>query len=647
MRDPRLSFQHWEIVKARDVIGTWAGLLPVSLLCRLLAVLLLVGSTPTAAQQYSVEEATLNGGGGTVTANGLEVTSSFGGASPVGTARSEQYVLYSGIPSPFPGRRPIVVVHEPDEEGEPLEAGSEYTVTARIVSNVAPLEEATLFYRTGADSAATEVEMTETDEGFTATIPAEAIGASGIAYYFVATNERGSTVREPSSGIYSLPVALDGSGIRKSDGLPGGTTQADYRLLSMPLVLEDPRPQAVLGDDIEVLSSESAYDPSEARFFEPINTGVSEFPRTSDFEIGKAFWLIVREGVEEISTGPGTVMALDEPVEIDLIQGWNFIGTPFTAEVPVSNVYTEGETSVELRSYDSEGYNTPEDPVQSMQPFEGYALYTEEEETLIIEPPEGDDASSTQSKSTSSPFSWRLRVRATSSIGKDLDNVAAVQSGASEGWGSEDWAEPPALFGRLRVAFDPPEEAPEGLGLSADVRPELVRGATWPLTIRADTSGPVNLAVEGVEQVPSNFEVRLLDTRTKMRWDLREKSDVHLDLLADKPERSFQLLVGTEEYVAEHLKEQEAFAEDYVLEPPSPNPSTGPVAIRFGLPAEETVSLSLYNILGQKVAQLRDGVSMEAGYHTITWDGRVGSGVYFIRLEAGSFQSAQKMVRMR
>lgn len=195
--------------------------------------------------------------------------------------------------------------------------------------------------------------------------------------------------------------------------------------------------------------------------------------------------------------------------------------------------------------------------------------------------------------------------------------------------------------------FDPPEGAPEDLGLSADVRPELVRGGTWPLTIRADTSGPVNLAVEGIGQVPSNFEIRLLDTRTKMRWDLREKSDVHFDLVASEPERSFQLLVGTEQYIAEHLEEQEAFAQEYVLEPPSPNPSTGPVAIRFGLPTEETVSLTVYNVLGRKVAQLRDEAAMEAGYHTITWNGRVGSGVYFVRLEAGSFQSAQKMVRVR
>lgn len=461
MRDARLSFRHWTNLDPRDVICLWTGLLPVPLEGLLLAVFLLMGSAPAVAQQYSVEEATLNGGGGTVTANGLEVTSSFGGASPVGTARSERYVLYSGIPFPLAGGRPIVVVHDPDEEGGPLEAGSDYTVTARIVSNVAPLEEVTLFYRTGADSASTKVEMTETEEGFTGTIPAEAIGASGIAYYFVATDAAGSTVRAPSSGIYSLPVALNGPGIQKSDGLPEGTTQSDYRLLSMPLIPEDPSPQAVLGDDIEGLSSESAYDPSEVRFFEPLNTRVSEFPRTGAFELGKAFWLIVRDGADEIDSGPGTVMALDEPVEIDLVQGWNFIGTPFSAEVPVSNVHTEEETSVELRSYGSEGYNTPEEPVQSMQPFEGYALHTEEEGTLIVEPPASPDASSPRSKGKSPSFSWRLRVRATSPIGKDVDNVAAVQSEASEGWGGEDWAEPLPSLAVYECSSTLPKELPK------------------------------------------------------------------------------------------------------------------------------------------------------------------------------------------
>lgn len=594
-----------------------------------------------------MEEASLNGGGGTVSSDGLRVTSSLGGASPGGVVRGDRYVLYSGVPLPLAGGKAIFVVHEPEDEGGPLQAGDDYTVSARVVSNVAPLEEATLHYRTGADSAPTEVEMTKEGNSFQATIPGEAIGGTGILYYFVATNAEGSSAREPESGFHSLPVTLDEPGLKKSDGITGGTTESAYRLVSMPLILEDPRPESVLGDDIEYLSSVGAYDPTEARFFEPLDTHVSEFPRTADFEIGKSFWLIVREGVEEIDSGAGTVPALDEPVEIDLNEGWNFIGTPFSVEVPVSNVKTSGGTSVELRRYDSDGYNTPDNPVQQMEPFEGYALYVEDEETLVVEPPSSSGETRSNSTVKSPAYPWHLRVRATSPLGRDVDNVAAVHPEAREGLDAEDWREPPTFFGGLSVDFDPPEGASSDHGLSADVRPEPARGATWTLNVEADTASPLNLAVEGVETVPSHFEVRLLDTTTKSRWNLREISEAQVDLLGSDPERSLQLMVGTQEYVTENLESQQAFSEEYVLEPPVPNPSTGPVAIRFGLPAEETVSLAVYNVLGQKVAQLREGVSMESGYHTITWDGKVGSGVYFVRLEAGSFRSSQKLVRVR
>ncbi len=623
--------------------------------CRLLllgvfagVMLIFMGSGPAAAQTYTVEEATLNGGGGTVTSDRLRITSSIGGPSPVGTVQSDRYVLYSGVPSPLAGRLAILVIHEPSAEGGAVEAGQDHTVTARIVTNEASLEEATMYYRSGQDTAATEVSMTADGNDFTATIPGTVIGETGFTYYFVASDAEGTTARAPRSGVYSLPVSLEDPGVQKSDGQSGGTTQSAYRLRSMPIVPEEPSPESVLGDDIPSLSSASAYEPSEARLFEPINSRVSEFPRTGDFELGKAFWLIVRDDVDVIDSGAGTVQALDDPIDIDLQQGWNFVGTPFTMPVPIANVHTDGGSSVVLRRYDSEGYNTPDDPVQVMQPFEGYAVYVEEATTLTVEPPISD-SEATQQKSLrqSSQYPWRLRVHATNSNGRDTDNVAAVHPDASNKWDAKDWAEPPALFGGLKVAFDAPQGASNDLGLSADVRPELTDGATWPLTVKADAAGPVQLTVDGVEQVPPRFKVWLLDSKTKTQWNLRKRAQARLDFLGDNAERTLRLLVGTEAYIQSTLDAHDAVPQEYVLEPPSPNPSSGPVAVRFGLPTEESVSIAVYNILGQKVAQIRDGETMEPGYHTLTWDERVGSGMYFVRLEAGSFRTVEKMVRVR
>ncbi len=69
-----------------------------------------------------------------------------------------------------------------------------------------------------------------------------------------------------------------------------------------------------------------------------------------------------------------------------------------------------------------------------------------------------------------------------------------------------------------------------------------------------------------------------------------------------------------------------------------PNPFNPTTTIRFGLPTESVVRLTVFNILGQKIIELVNDVR-PAGYHTVNWDGRnragqfVASGIYLYRLE--------------
>ena len=59
------------------------------------------------------------------------------------------------------------------------------------------------------------------------------------------------------------------------------------------------------------------------------------------------------------------------------------------------------------------------------------------------------------------------------------------------------------------------------------------------------------------------------------------------------------------------------------------------------------VKVSVYNTLGQIVAELVD-MDQEAGYHTATWDAsNVASGVYFYRIEANDFTATKRMILMK
>ncbi len=78
-----------------------------------------------------------------------------------------------------------------------------------------------------------------------------------------------------------------------------------------------------------------------------------------------------------------------------------------------------------------------------------------------------------------------------------------------------------------------------------------------------------------------------------------------------------------------------------------PNPFNPTTNIKLVLPEAVDVNLAVYNLTGQKVATLKNE-NMKAGYHTINFDAsRLSSGVYFYKVEAGSFKSVKKMTLLK
>jgi hypothetical protein len=92
--------------------------------------------------------------------------------------------------------------------------------------------------------------------------------------------------------------------------------------------------------------------------------------------------------------------------------------------------------------------------------------------------------------------------------------------------------------------------------------------------------------------------------------------------------------------------------EAYVLSQNYPNPFNPVTNISYGLPKESFVTITVYNIMGQKVTELVNDVR-HAGYHTVVWNSAnlagepVSSGVYVYMITAGDYHAVKKMILMK
>jgi hypothetical protein len=102
---------------------------------------------------------------------------------------------------------------------------------------------------------------------------------------------------------------------------------------------------------------------------------------------------------------------------------------------------------------------------------------------------------------------------------------------------------------------------------------------------------------------------------------------------------------GSFEYSNNLYVEINSIVNDFSLSQNYPNPFNPTTKIKFSLPLECKVKLSILNILGELVGELVNG-EMAEGVHEITFDGSgIASGVYIYKLEIGKqFTAYKKMI---
>jgi len=91
---------------------------------------------------------------------------------------------------------------------------------------------------------------------------------------------------------------------------------------------------------------------------------------------------------------------------------------------------------------------------------------------------------------------------------------------------------------------------------------------------------------------------------------------------------------------------------EFILHQNSPNPFTYNTKIKYSIPLESTVSLKIYNIRGELIAELVNEFK-DKGSYDVVWDGRdkfgnkAVNGIYFYKFISGSSEIIKRMILLR
>ena len=515
-------------------------------------------------------------------------------------------------------------------------AGEDLTLSATISSAGGTFLALVAYAQGGSNATPPLLTMINTGGNvWEATIPGTDVNLRGLRYAIGAVDGNGATtntidfnVRVSDDEGLSQPISVTGS------------TESAYRLVSIPVVANNTSPAAVLQDDL------GNYDPSSWRLF-GLNADQSygEFPNSGAMAPGAGFWLASGEAGRSITTGPATSVSLAGEYAIPLNPGWTFVGTPFNFPVSRPQLRLASGGTVDMRTFSGSWSAFS----GSMQPFVGYAVASVAADQLLIAPFAADVLASIDgtpaparplpTAKTEAEVDWQIHIQAVSPSARDTDNYAAIASSSSPRWDVLDRPEPPVIGDYVSLYFGRHDWDVPFRRFSTDARPFGAGQVEWTFELSASVDEPIQLTFAGLESVPEDLEIWLIDRLLHTQTNIRRQPTY---TVAGSPEAfadRFSLLVGEPDVLAATLAGAQELPESITLES-FPNPFRTSTSIRFGLPADDVVTLKVYDLLGKEVATLLSRSAAERGFHSISWDGQnqarqpVRSGMYLYVLES-------------
>ncbi len=283
-----------------------------------------------------------------------------------------------------------------------------------------------------------------------------------------------------------------------------------------------------------------------------------------------------------------------------------------------------------------------------MQPFVGY-YYEEQDNRSFFKIPYHETQANIIPYKGGDSLIWNVKIDLRKENYRDRVVTIGVSKHAKTSRDVFEYHRPRAFFDLPVVSLERPNWDSQNSSFASDIRSPFNEFEQWEFEVQSQLGLELELIFNGIKQIPEKYQVYLLDEEIQRSINLRQHPKYKFTSL--KNNSRFQLLVGTEEAIKENLSL--IVPTEYSLSQNYPNPFNPTTIIRFGLPQMDEVTLTIYNMLGQKVITLLNNKSKQAGYHGIAWNGkhqngnRVASGIYVYHLKTKHFSQSRKMIMIK
>jgi hypothetical protein len=175
---------------------------------------------------------------------------------------------------------------------------------------------------------------------------------------------------------------------------------------------------------------------------------------------------------------------------------------------------------------------------------------------------------------------------------------------------------------------------------------------TWAPNTESDLAGykiyyssaPTGFGGTDANQGPSPISVSTIDTflLTGLTEGVKYRFAISAFDLSNN-----ESPLSLEDSVVTDVKEDHGIPTSFSLSQNYPNPFNPSTVISYQIPTVSSVTLKVYDVLGREVATLVSA-RQNPGSYSVTFDAsRLSSGVYFYRLQAGSFADVKKLLLMK